>query len=163
MSSLFLKKKFSKEETLSNFSSYVLLQGSLMKKGQEINKWSKRFFVMLEDMILYYKDENDLYHPSGIIYLVKGKIKRDLLDVKKEFCFQIITNKRKEILLQAANEQEKEKWCDLLENTIQRVSKDYETEITDITKDFEKSKLTNLGLSKQIELISKPVQSLKGF
>ena len=161
--SLFQKSKIKKEETLTNFSSYILAQGNLSKKGQEFSTWSKRYFIMLEDMILYYKDENDLHHPSGIIYLHNGTIKRNVSEPKREFCFQITTHKRKEIILQANDEKMKENWCNLLESTILKITKDYECEINDLTNEYEKTKLENLGLEKQIELVSKSANSLKGI
>eukprot|EP01080_Neovahlkampfia_damariscottae_P004173 gene4173-7483_t len=150
-----------KEDTLNNFSSYILAQGHLTKKGQEFSTWSKRFFIMLEDMILYYKDENDLHHPSGIIYLYKSNIKKNVSETKREFCFQITTNQRKEIVLQAADENMKETWCSLLQETVLKITKDYDTEIDELTDEYEKTKLENLGLEKQIELVSKSAQSLK--
>ena len=114
-------------------------------------------------MILYYKDENDLHHPSGIIYLHNGTIKRNVSEPKREFCFQITTHKRKEIILQANDEKMKENWCNLLESTILKITKDYECEINDLTNEYEKTKLENLGLEKQIELVSKSANSLKGI
>lgn len=47
----------------------VVKQGFLVKQGQNYKNLKKRYFILLEDCLLYFKDSTDIFHPLGIIYL----------------------------------------------------------------------------------------------
>ncbi len=47
----------------------VIRQGFLVKQGQNYKNLKKRYFILLDDCLLYFKDGSDIFHPLGVIYL----------------------------------------------------------------------------------------------
>jgi hypothetical protein len=134
--------------------------GFLNKKGGSFKSWHKRFFILKGDILLYFKDDTDLYHPLAIVYLHKGIINRTPLYAKKNHTFLVNTQGRR-YHFQAGNDEERAEWCDILESCIKSLSVRDTDVIGDLCKQVEKEKMKIVSLSKNIEISLKPLKDLK--
>lgn len=88
----------------------ILKEGFLVKKGHIRHNWKSRWFVLLPNVLCYFKSKGESV-PKGIINL-KGcsVISPDPEYVKKEYVFRLIEILGTEYLLQGSNETERDSW-----------------------------------------------------
>jgi len=133
--------------------------GFLCKKGATIKSWHKRYFLLKDDVLFYFKDDQDPYHPIAIIYLYKGTINRKPLYSKKNHTFLVNTQGRR-YHFQAENDEERESWCEILEICVKNATNKDVDVIADLQKQLEKEKMKVVSLSKNIDITLKPLKEL---
>lgn len=93
----------------------IVKEGFLCKKGGVIKSWSRRYFVLNHQSLCYFKRELNAaedtgLQPMGRVFLSDVvHIETDSVEKKKLFVFALHTKKRA-VLLQASNNEDKEKW-----------------------------------------------------
>lgn len=63
--------------SITSSLSGVYKQGWLNKKGQLYKNWRKRYFLLVDGFLMYFVDENDMFHPQGLIYLQEAFLDKD--------------------------------------------------------------------------------------
>lgn len=97
-------------------TNLVLKEGFLYKKGGIIKSWTRRYFILNKQSLCYFRREQEdgaaeNLHPLGRIFLNDiVKIETDGVEKKKAFVFALHTKKRA-VLLQAANVEDKSSWA----------------------------------------------------
>lgn len=97
-------------------SNLVIKEGFLYKKGGIIKSWTRRYFILNKQSLCYFRREQedgaaDNLHPLGRIFLSDiVNIETEGVEKKKAFVFALHTKKRS-VLLQAANVDDKESWA----------------------------------------------------
>ena len=93
----------------------ILKEGYLCKKGGVIKSWSRRYFVLNHQCLCYFKRALNGAEDAGLQPLCRIFLS-DIVDIetegvekKKAFVFSLNTKKRG-VLLQASNEEDREKW-----------------------------------------------------
>jgi Putative GTPase activating protein for Arf/PH domain len=99
------------------FAAYKAKTGFLNKKGGDRRNWKRRFFVLTDAHLAYYKSAHaDV--PVGVIQLALSKVRpAPVEDTKKAHCFQLVRPNRV-YLLQADSKEEVDDWV----NAIRTVS-----------------------------------------
>ncbi|KAL9653666.1 hypothetical protein ABK040_009142 [Willaertia magna] len=101
--------------------SDCLKAGYLIKRGQKYKSFKKRFFVLMSDgYIFYFKDNNDLDHPLGIISLkANAFLNKAASEISDSLGFGFtIRSGSKRFLLAAETNDEKNTWLRLIDRTI---------------------------------------------
>ncbi|KAF2078166.1 hypothetical protein CYY_000550 [Polysphondylium violaceum] len=97
--------------------------GFLIKEGHVIRSWRKRYFVLKEGIIYYFRHQSDP-EPAGMIPVIGSLIKR-FGETERRFAFQIIPSK-KDVFpifsIQALDEQECNEWINAIEDSQRRYS-----------------------------------------
>ena len=104
-------------------------EGFLFKKGGIIKSWSRRYCVLNKQSLCYFKHEFDAstqeteggggLAPLGRIFLSDVvNIQSEGVEKKKAFVFALHTRKRA-VLFQAANTEDKEKWVEAIKVTLE--------------------------------------------
>lgn len=113
-------------ETAAN--DLIVKEGFLCKKGGVIKSWSRRYFVLNRQSLCYFKRElnaaegTDL-QPMGRVFLSDVvNIETDGVEKKKSFVFALHTKKRA-VLLQASNSEDKEKWISAVRQAMETDNK----------------------------------------
>ena len=95
-------------------------EGFLYKKGGMIKSWSRRYFILMGQSLCYFKREFETQEglePLGRIFLSDiVNIQTEGVEKRKAFVFALHTKKRA-VLLQAANSEDRDKWVDSIRNT----------------------------------------------
>jgi len=95
-------------------------EGWLVKRGLNVKSWKKRWFVLKENTLLYFKNQNyKELEPSGLIYLQSCSVVVLGDKVDKSFAIEIFTPTRSYVI-HASNEQEMNEWIAVISarNTI---------------------------------------------
>lgn len=96
-----------------------LKEGFLVKKGHVRHNWKTRWFVLHEEMLVYFKKKNQIMYNAGEIPLRGCFLVSPCTEyTKKEGVFRITTKENREYLLQAANEEEREQWTTAIANAV---------------------------------------------
>lgn len=101
--------------------STVSKEGFLYKKGGIIKSWSRRYFVLNPQSLCYFRSEShDKLEPLGRIFLsdIVG-ISTESTEKKKAFVFVLHTKKRA-VLLQGANNEDRDKWVASIEKASEK-------------------------------------------
>eukprot|EP00761_Pharyngomonas_kirbyi_P007086 gb/GECH01007095.1/.p1 GENE.gb/GECH01007095.1/~~gb/GECH01007095.1/.p1 ORF type:complete len:206 (+),score=65.44 gb/GECH01007095.1/:1-618(+) len=99
-----------------NKGGAVAHRGWLIKQGGAVKNWKKRFCVLQDGSLQYYKDENDS-EPRGVIF-IRGQFSRRMspdeekaLDIKNGL---LITNPNRTFYLYGGSQKEADKWVERL-------------------------------------------------
>lgn len=101
----------------------IVKEGFLCKKGGVIKSWSRRYFILNYQCLCYFKRalneaDTDL-QPMGRVFLSDiVNIETDGVEKKKAFVFALHTKKRA-VLLQASNHEDKEKWIEAVKQALE--------------------------------------------
>eukprot|EP00002_Diphylleia_rotans_P031133 TRINITY_DN6453_c0_g1_i4.p1 TRINITY_DN6453_c0_g1~~TRINITY_DN6453_c0_g1_i4.p1 ORF type:complete len:495 (+),score=73.28 TRINITY_DN6453_c0_g1_i4:1075-2559(+) len=91
-------------------------EGHLNKKSRNLVKeWNRRFFVVRNGQLFYYRSIKDA-EPQGIINLLLSTVK-DASTSDHPHCLEVVSNERS-LLLQAENAVEHRDWITVIQNTI---------------------------------------------
>lgn len=99
----------------------ILKEGFLFKKGGVMKSWSRRYFVLTPQSLSYFKSElhQTTRQPLGRIFLSDiVHISTESSEKRKAFVFALLTKKRT-VLLQAANTEDKEKWAEAVRRSLE--------------------------------------------
>ena len=103
----------------------VLKEGYLCKKGGVIKSWSRRYFVLNHQCLCYFKralngsEDAARLHPLGRVFLSDiVNIETEGVEKKKAFVFALHTKKRG-VLLQAANSDDRDKWVEAVRGALE--------------------------------------------
>lgn len=108
-------------------ANLILKEGFLYKKGGIIKSWSRRYFILNKQSLCYFKREQEVsdgtmqegLHPLGRVFLSDVvNIETDGAEKKKAFVFALHTKKRA-VLLQAANNQDREAWVEAIRRALE--------------------------------------------
>ncbi len=97
------------------------------KKGGIIKSWSRRFFILNKQSLVYFKREQDIsegqlredLHPLGRIFLSDVvTIVTDGVEKKRSFVFALHTKKRA-VLLQAASNEDRQGWVEAIRRALE--------------------------------------------
>lgn len=105
----------------------IVKEGFLCKKGGVIKSWSRRYFVLNRQCLCYFKRELNAaevdLQPMGRVFLSDVvKIETDGVEKKRAFVFALHTKKRA-VLLQASNNEDKEKWIGAIRQALESDNK----------------------------------------
>lgn len=111
-------KEYSTGGSSSSFpkanSTAKTLQGYLFKRNNGVRKdWQRRYFVIENGFIKYYKHSKDTQPTTAINLLLCSVKAKD--DIDRRFCFEVISPD-KTYLLQAENEEQMHDWISILQN-----------------------------------------------
>lgn len=81
--------------------------------------WHKRFFILKDNILAWYRDESASSKPSGHIYVEHYRVYK-LEGDKKPFCFELIDERDNHIKLAAENDEEYKGWMEALKNAKNR-------------------------------------------
>lgn len=115
-------------ETAAN--NLIVKEGFLCKKGGVIKSWSRRYFVLNRQSLCYFKRELSMsaaegtgLQPMGRVFLSDVvNIETDGVEKKKLFVFALHTKKRA-VLLQASNSEDKDKWISAVRQAMETDNK----------------------------------------
>lgn len=107
-----------KRESLTNVDK----EGYLVKEGGIIKSWQKRWFV-LKDGTLYYFKTHESQDPRGYIPLSGCKVKPAVNYTSRQFCFSISHPKNRTYYLCAKDQEELEDWVATLVEKISNLAK----------------------------------------
>ncbi len=97
-------------------------EGFLFKKGGIIKSWSRRYFILTHQSLCYFKREFETQEglePLGRVFLSDiVSIATEGIEKKKAFVFALHTKKRA-VLLQAANSEDRDKWVEAIKRTLE--------------------------------------------
>ena len=102
----------------------ILKEGYLCKKGGVIKSWSRRYFVLNHQCLCYFKRAlngaaDAGLQPLGRVFLSDVvNIETEGVEKRKAFVFALHTKKRG-VLLQAANSEDKEKWVEAVKGALE--------------------------------------------
>ena len=110
-------------------ANLILKEGFLYKKGGVIKSWSRRYFILMHQSLCYFKREFETHaqnqegldklEPLGRIFLSDiVSISTEGVEKKKAFVFALHTKKRA-VLLQASNTDDKEKWVEAIRRALE--------------------------------------------
>jgi len=110
---------------LTNLMSGSQKKGWLFKEKHGIKNlaspWHKRYFVLKDNILGWYRDESASGKASGHIYVESYRVyKLDDKENKKPFCFELIDQKENRIKLAADNEEGLNSWMEALKNAKNR-------------------------------------------
>ena len=99
-------------------STLVVKEGFLSKKRGILKGWSRKYFMLNKQSLVYFKQEQGStspVEPQGRLFLSDiVKMDREAMNTKKQHVFTLCTKKRA-ILLSAASSQERESWLTAIE------------------------------------------------
>ena len=103
----------------------ILKEGYLCKKGGVIKSWSRRYFVLNHQCLCYFKralsgaETDSGLQPLGRVFLSDVvHIETEGVEKKKAFVFALHTKKRG-MLLQASNNDDREKWVEAVRQALE--------------------------------------------
>ncbi|GAM26119.1 hypothetical protein SAMD00019534_092940 [Acytostelium subglobosum LB1] len=114
-------------------------EGYLIKEGHVIRNWKKRYFILKDGLIYYFKHQSDP-EPKGMIPIVGSTIKR-MGETERKFTFQINHDLFPVFTIQAHNEIECSEWIAAIELSQQRI---HEQQVADELEALERQK-NNMG------------------
>ncbi|EAL62502.1 hypothetical protein DDB_G0289979 [Dictyostelium discoideum AX4] len=104
------------KDTASKQGTFGVHSGYLFKKGHNFKSWRRRWFVLKDNILSYYKSPKDTA-PAGIIpinEIVNIEIECEISQAEGyDYCFQISTSKAN-YLISAENERDLEDWTEIL-------------------------------------------------
>ena len=109
-------------------ANIIVKEGFLCKKGGLIKSWSRRYFVLNHQCLCYFKrelnGERDAgLQPLGRVFLSDiVNIETEGVEKKKAFVFALHTKKRG-VLLQASNSEDKRKWVEAVRHSLESDSR----------------------------------------
>lgn len=135
------------------------------KSHSDVKKiWQKRYFILKDDVLLYFKTNSDFYHPLGILYLYQGTLNRSPVYKKRDYTF-VVHSQGKRYHLAADNEKQLNEWCDALETAIKKANKDFLQEVSDLQNESQENRMKIVTISKNLEISDKSfvdmIQSLR--
>lgn len=108
-----------RRRTSAAASNMILKEGYLCKRGGVLKNWSRRYFVLNHQCLVYFKralspgraaEEDSGLHPMGRVFLSDvTDIQTEVAEKKRAFVFSLHTKKR-DVLLQASNNEDRDKW-----------------------------------------------------
>ena len=97
-------------------SQLVVKEGWMQKKGGILKNWSRRYFILNKQSLVYFRQEQD--NPLGRIFLSDiVRIEKEGIESKRDFVFLLHTKKRG-ICLQASSDADKEDWVRVIQETM---------------------------------------------
>lgn len=118
----------SSTDSRRRFSSQLIVkEGYLNRRGGIIKSWSRRYFVLNKQSLVYFRREQDIngqslksgLSPQGRIFLSDIiNIEKEGLESRKTFVFALKTKKRV-VLLQAFSDVERDDWVSAIQTTLE--------------------------------------------
>ncbi|GAQ85598.1 hypothetical protein KFL_002440040 [Klebsormidium nitens] len=108
-------------ENLETLWAHPDKSGILMKRGGDIQTWKRRYFVVKDTFLFYFKSRQDLSAPAGVVPIQNCHVEAaDSRNAPTDWVFRVtLTNneklgevKRKEYFLAATDSDDLSKWID---------------------------------------------------
>src|SRR6185369_10257249 len=131
-----------------------------LKKGQINTAWKKRYFILKNDTLFYFKDADDMFHPQGVIYVNGATIDGDPKNEKSSNVFIIKSSngKDKVHVLQAESLDEKKQWISaILEKSKGLNSAKREEELKIIQKQVKEEGEKKALLDQNVKALTNPL------
>lgn len=107
------------EEAFAIDMKEVTKTGWMYKKGEKFLKaWQQRYFVLKNQMLLYYKSDKDT-HPRGVAHLDECEVKDSSNKTKKQFSFEIYHPNRRLFEFYCDTEDERREWVAAIQAAIE--------------------------------------------
>ncbi|EGC40549.1 hypothetical protein DICPUDRAFT_25009 [Dictyostelium purpureum] len=111
------------KDIASKQGTFGVHSGFLLKKGHNFKSWRRRWFVLKDNLLSYYKSPKDTT-PAGVIpvnEILDISIKCEISQQEgHDYCFEIITHKAS-YLISAENEKDLEDWTEILNSAIKMI------------------------------------------
>lgn len=104
----------------SSTSSAQLMvkEGFLSKRRGILRSWSRKYFILNKQSLVYFKRERETQTPQGRLFLSDiSKIDKAATDIKRQHAFGLHTKKRV-VLLSASSAAERESWLTAIEGAL---------------------------------------------
>jgi hypothetical protein len=141
----------------------ITKQGFLMKKGQINTAYKRRYFILKNDTLFYFKDSEDMFHPQGVMYIAGSSIDPDPKDQKASYCFVLKASggKDKTHVLQAESQEDKKSWISaILEKSKGQQSDKHDLELKDVQKQAKEESDKKISLEQTVKSLTNPLNSL---
>ena len=146
------------EKSQSRSSIVTLLdvgkEGYLTKRGQNRKSWRKRYFVLIDKFLYYYKNENEFVKKDsekGFLNLRNAMVVKTESKNKKRFTFYVQEKVTQRILyLYATNSQQREEWYCALNNRIDSLEEHMDP--PSMMFDYERNPLSSYDVGESEEL-----------
>jgi hypothetical protein len=120
-------KIFAKKEKLNIEREEILYEGFLTKKGEKVQNWKKRYFVLTQNHVSYFSSEKK--NPKENLGFIKLTGSTLGTSEEKKFCFTIKTPERT-FLLFADTEVSMNTWMEKINATLGQKNPEEQEEIT---------------------------------
>lgn len=141
----------------------ITYQGFLLKKGQLNPAWKRRYFILKNDILFYFKDSEDMFHPQGMIYLFDATIDQEPTSEKTKNTFIIKSKEKgKKHVIQAETSEDKKKWIGFILEKCKGI--DYskqEKEISEAKKQSKEVLEHKISLENNIKSLTIPLNGLQ--
>ncbi|KAJ6229599.1 ribosomal protein S6 KINASE [Anaeramoeba flamelloides] len=127
----------------------IIKQGFLVKQGNLVKNWKKRWFVISGSILSYYKSKNGKF-PKGLIPLTHGIIVEHAKKRRKKWVFSITIPQQRTFYISAATEEERDEWMKVLLNTVKVLKTDKVS-----LKDFKLISVIGRGTYGKVMLVKK--------
>jgi len=135
----------------------VLKEGMVTKQGGRIKTWKKRWCVLTESGLMYYKDQqsetmqyNNLQGHIELHSIEGVEAVTEKEKVKKKCCFKVITPVRT-FFISAPNQEDMESWISIIKTLKEEAGKKGSSEEIDSTKSLEELEQLIGGMDEQIK------------
>lgn len=105
------------DENIEETMDHAARVGYLTKLGGIVKNWKRRYCILKNGILRYYKDEASL-KPQGTVILERARLEHAGADVDKEHAFLIVAPLRTWVFY-ADNADEKKAWMEVLEKQIE--------------------------------------------
>jgi len=92
-------------------------EGFLTKQGGGHKSWNKRWFVLKDGHLFYFKNKNRTAPLKGMVKLQANSVVRELNNHKKKFVFEVTVMGRV-FLIRGNDEKTRQEWVDALNQCI---------------------------------------------
>jgi len=100
------------DNTTNRVIGKIEFEGNLTKKGYKVKNWKKRYFVLTQGFLYYFK-KAQLLEATGVIPVRDIQEITEAKDRESNFCFSVNTSLRNYII-HGDNEKEREQWISAL-------------------------------------------------
>jgi hypothetical protein len=144
-----LGKFFAKKEKFNIDKEEILYEGFLTKKGEKVQNWKKRYFVLTPNHVSYFSSEKK--NPKENLGFIKLPGSTLGTSEEKKFCFTIKTPERTYLLF-ADTEVSMNTWMEKINGTLgQNNSTQEQEQVKEITITSPSLKLASPKLNEMVE------------
>eukprot|EP00761_Pharyngomonas_kirbyi_P008139 gb/GECH01008150.1/.p1 GENE.gb/GECH01008150.1/~~gb/GECH01008150.1/.p1 ORF type:complete len:355 (+),score=84.37 gb/GECH01008150.1/:1-1065(+) len=108
------------QSVVASGAEKIMKKGALTKRGHVRTNWTRRFFVLSDKALHYFKDQNEK-KSKGKIELAQAEFIEETQKTK-DYVFSVTENKGKKTFIQAPSQDEYKEWVDVIPKAIEKAS-----------------------------------------